>query len=163
MDTLKDLYIDQLQDLYSADKQSLSVTKELSKAATNPDLKAALERGAEGVKEGMVTIKALIETHDANPNGEHCKGMEGLVAEARAHALEEDFSDDDVRDASIISQYQRMTHYALAGYGVVRAFAQRQGLKSDVVRIQECLDQTYGGDREMTRIAETQVNAAALG
>ena len=111
----------------------------------------------------MATIQALIETHDANPNGEHCKGMEGLVAEARAHALEEDFSDDDVRDASIISQYQRMTHYALAGYGVVRAFAQRQGLKSDVVRIQECLDQTYGGDREMTRIAETQVNAAALG
>ncbi|WP_022700378.1 DUF892 family protein [Oceanicaulis alexandrii] len=163
MDTLKDLYIDQLQDLYSADKQSLSVTKELSEAATNPDLKAALKRGAEGVKEGMATIQALIETHDANPNGKHCKGMEGLVAEARAHALEEDFSDDDVRDASIISQYQRMTHYALAGYGVVRAFAQRQGLKSDVVRIQECLDQTYGGDREMTRIAETQVNAAALG
>ena len=84
-----------------------------------------------------------------------------LVTEARAHALEADISDKDVRDASIIAQTQRMTHYALAGYGVVRAFAQRQGLKSDVEVLQDCLDETYGGDRELTRIAETQVNAAA--
>ena len=39
MDSLKDLYIDQLQDLYSADKQALSVSKDLAKAASNSNLK----------------------------------------------------------------------------------------------------------------------------
>jgi ferritin-like metal-binding protein YciE len=161
MDTLKDLYIDQLQDLYSADKQALSVSKDLAKAAKNDELKSALERNVVGISKGMEQIKGLIQDHGADPKGEHCKGMEGLVTEARAHALEADISDDDVRDASIIAQTQRMTHYALAGYGVVRAFAQRQGLKADMDVLQECLDETYGGDRELTRIAETEVNAAA--
>lgn len=161
MDTLKDLYIDQLQDLYSADKQALSVSKDLAKAAKNDELKSALERNVVGISKGMEQIKGLIQDHGADPKGEHCKGMEGLVTEARAHALAADISDDDVRDASIIAQTQRMTHYALAGYGVVRAFAQRQGLKADVDVLQECLDETYGGDRELTRIAETEVNAAA--
>ena len=32
---------------------------------------------------------------------------------------------DDARDAMIISQYQRMTHYGIAGYGCVAAFARR--------------------------------------
>ncbi len=35
--------------------------------------------------------------------------MEGLVTEARKHALQADFGDDDVRDAAIITQYQRLT------------------------------------------------------
>ena len=161
MDSLKDLYIDQLQDLYSADKQALSVSKDLAKAASNSNLKEALERNVVGISKGMEKVKTLIQDHGADPKCEHCKGMEGLVTEARAHALEADISDKDVRDASIIAQTQRMTHYALAGYGVVRAFAQRQGLKSDVEVLQDCLDETYGGDRELTRIAETQVNAAA--
>lgn len=162
MNSLKDLYIDQLQDLYSADKQSLQVSKDLVKAATNPELKAALERSVVGISKGMEKVKGLIQDHGADPKGEHCKGMEGLVTEARAHALEADISDDDVRDASIIAQTQRMTHYALAGYGVVRAFAHRLDLKSDAEVLQDCLDETYGGDRELTRIAETQVNADAL-
>ena len=161
MDSLKDLYIDQLQDLYSADKQSLSVSKELVKTASNPELKEALERSVVGISKGMEKVKGLIQDHGADPKGEHCKGMEGLVSEVRAHALDADISDDAVRDASIIAQTQRMTHYALAGYGVVRAFAQRQGLKADAETLQDCLDETYGGDRELTRIAETQVNAAA--
>lgn len=40
-----------------------------------------------------------------------------------AHALEADISDDETRDASITTQYQRMCHYAIAGYGCLHAFA----------------------------------------
>ena len=40
--------------------------------------------------------------------------MEGLVEEAKHHALEEDM-DGQLRDLVIISQYQRMSHYGLAG------------------------------------------------
>lgn len=82
--TLKDLYIDQLQDLYSANRQALQVTRELHDTARSNELRKALSAGAEGIEEGMDQLKSLIENHDANPRGEHCKGMEGLVAEAPA-------------------------------------------------------------------------------
>jgi len=159
--TLKDLYVDQLQDLYSANRQALKVTRELAEAANSDQLKSALEAGADGIEQGMDHIKRLIENHDANPRGEHCRGMEGLVAEARAHGLEADISDEDVRDASIIAQYQRMTHYGISGYGTACAFASRLGLEDEAEVLEQCLEDTRGGDKKMTAIASGEVNPAA--
>ncbi len=159
--TLKALYIDQLQDLYSANRQALQATRELGEAASSTQLTRALRAGAEGIEEGMQHLKALIEKHNANPRGEHCRGMEGLVAEARAHGVEADFADADVRDASIIAQYQRMTHYGISGYGTVAAFARRLGLEEDAGVLAQCLEDTRGGDKKMTAIASGEVNQAA--
>lgn len=84
------------------------------------------------------------------------------MTEARKHALETEFADEDAQDAAIISQYQRMAHYAIAGYGCVRTFANRLGLDGDAAKLQECLDNTWEGDRHMTEIAEGGVNKAAV-
>jgi len=159
--TLKDLYIDQLQDLYSANRQALQVTRQLKEAAASDHLRTALGAGADGIEQSMDHLKRLIQNHNANPRGEHCRGMEGLVAEARAHGIVADFSDEDVRDASIIAQYQRMTHYGISGYGTVRAFAARLGLADEASVLEQCLEDTCGGDRKMTSIASGEVNPAA--
>lgn len=161
LNTLKDVYIDQLQDLYSANRQSIEATRKLSSKASDPELKAALDRGVEGIQRGIDTLKPIIEGHDAKPTGEFCKGMEGLVKEVDAHVLNTDFGDDSVRDAMIITQYQRMTHYGIAGYGCVLAFAKRLKLDGEVTKLAECLDHTYEGDREMTALAVNEVNLAA--
>ena len=161
MNTLKDVYIDQLQDMYSADKQSLEATKKMHDLAKDARLKQALENGVKGISRGMEAVKNIIQGHDAKPTGEFCKGMEGLVKEVQAHVFDTEFGDDDVRDAMIITQYQRMTHYGLAGYGCVVAFAKRLGLSEEAERLQKCLDNTYEGDREMTDIALGDVNKKA--
>ncbi|MFQ6550279.1 DUF892 family protein [Aestuariibius sp. 2305UL40-4] len=160
--SLKDVYIDQLQDLYSACNQSHPVTEALANAAKNEDLKSALKAGAEGIQNGMAIAKEIVSAHGEDATEEFCKGMEGLVKEARAHSLEADFSDQDAQDAMIITQYQRMVHYALAGWGCTVAFAKRLGLKEDAAKLQKCLDKTYDGDRRMTKIAEIDVNADAV-
>lgn len=161
MDSLKDVYIDQLQDLHSACKQSRDAVKDLEKAASNARLKEALRAGISGIEDGMAKMAELVKGHDADPEGEFCKGMEGLVKEAYAHGIEEEFGDDDARDAMIITQYQRMAHYAIAGYGCCAAFAKRLDLSDDAAVLDACLDASYDGDRTMTDIAYAQVNKAA--
>lgn len=161
INSLKDLYIDQLQDLYSANTQALEVTREMAEAASNRDLRKALQAGVKGIQNGIDALEGIIRRHDADPGGEHCKGMEGLVREARSHALEEKYASDDTRDAMIISQYQRMVHYAIAGYGCLVAYASRLDLSDDASALQECLDHSYSGDRTMTDIATGGVNQAA--
>ncbi|MCK0168384.1 DUF892 family protein [Jannaschia sp. S6380] len=161
MNGLKDLYLDQLQDIYSACKQSRDITIELEKAATDAELKEALHAGHKGISDGMDMLRGLIEGHGKDPGGEHCKGMEGLVAEARAHALEEDFGDDATRDAMIVTQYQRMAHYAIAGYGCVKAFAKRLELPDEAQKIDTHLSHTYDGDERMTEIATSGINGDA--
>lgn len=159
---LEDLYLDQLKDLYSACKQSMPVVTEMARAAQSRELSEALIAGNQGIARGMEVIAELCSRHDVDPSGEHCKGMEGVVSEARKHALQTEFSDEDAQDAAIITQYQRMAHYAIAGYGCVRTFANRLNFDSDAAALQECLDNTWEGDRRMTRIAEGGVNMAAV-
>ena len=153
MNTLKDIYLDQIQDLWSTNTQSLPVVTELGRAAQDKDLSEALIAGAQGISDGIAELEKLCNDHGIKPNAEHCKGMEGLVKEARAHGLSDEITDPDVRDAAIIPQYQRMVHYALAGYGTLVAFANRLGLDGDAAVLEKCLDQTYDGDRHMTKIA----------
>ena len=158
---LHDVYHDQLQDMYSACKQSHDVTVKLGEAAKDEELSQALADGAKGISEGMEKIAKLCGNHGIEATGEHCKGMEGLVKEARAHGLEEDFESEEAQDAMIITQYQRMVHYAIAGYGCLVAFANRLDLDGDGAVLQKCLDETYDGDRRMTEIATGGVNAKA--
>lgn len=162
LNSLKDVYQDMLQDLYSACKQSLDATVDLGRAAHDDDVEKALKDGATGIADGMEDIAKLCADHGLNPEGEHCKGMEGLVKEALAHGIEESFGDKDAQDAMIIAQYQRMVHYALAGYGTLVAFANRLGLDGDAAVLEKCLDACYDGDRRMTAIAtHGGVNKAA--
>ncbi|WP_298860200.1 ferritin-like domain-containing protein [uncultured Sulfitobacter sp.] len=161
MQSLKDVYHDQLQDLWSANKQSLEAVTALGRAATDKELSEALIRGANGISDGMEKVAEICNRHDVDPTGEHCKGMEGLVNEAHAHVLATEFGDDDARDAMIITQYQRMVHYALAGYGCLVAFANRLEQDEDGAILQACLDDTYDGDRVMTKIATGGINKAA--
>lgn len=162
IDTLEDLYLEQLKDIYSANKQALDVTNAMADAANDKGLTDALNSGAKGIQSGIDVLEAIAKRHDEKPDGEHCKGMEGLVKEARAHALEETFGEDATKDAMIITQYQRLVHYAIAGYGCLAAFADRLELDDDVVALKKCLDASYDGDRTMTDLATGGINQDAV-
>lgn len=159
---LNDLYLEQLRDLYSASKQAMVIVTDMGRAAKSSQLSEALISGNRGIADGMEMLAAICDGHEVDPTGEHCRGMEGLVIEARRHALETRYADDDAQDAAIITQYQRMAHYAIAGYGCVRTFADRLAYSDDAVKLQDCLDKSWATDRRMTQIAEGGVNKAAL-
>ncbi|WP_299960999.1 ferritin-like domain-containing protein [uncultured Roseobacter sp.] len=162
IDTLEDLYLEQLKDIYSANMQALDITKEMAEVASDTDLSDALRAGADGIQDGITAIEKISEGHDESPSGEHCKGMEGLIQEARTHAIQESFGEDATRDAMIITQYQRLTHYAIAGYGCLAAFADRLELDNDLSALKTCLDASYDGDRTMTALATGGINKRAV-
>ena len=161
MDNLKDVYLDQLKDLHSANAQALEATRKMAAAASSDGLRRALEAGVKGIEDGNRHLEQILSGHGNEAAGEICKGMEGLVREARTHALKEDFSVDAARDAVIITQYQRMAHYAIAGYGSAAAFARQLGLNDDARTLGGMLDAAYSGDRTMTGLAEGGINEAA--
>jgi ferritin-like metal-binding protein YciE len=158
---LKDLYVEQVLDMHSACTQSHEATRRLAELATHEDLRDALLAGVEGIERGRDAMAQIALAHEARTGGIHCRAMEGLVAEARADVIDAEFDDDDVRDAAIVAQYQRMAHYAIAGYGTIRALALRLGLTAEADIAQTCLDKSYDGDRRMTEIARGEVNPDA--
>ncbi|MGB3456880.1 MAG: ferritin-like domain-containing protein [Litorimonas sp.] len=161
IENLKQLYIAELKDLYDANEQANATTEKLVGAASSEDLKAALKRSIEGTKTGNQHIKSILDGHGEGVGNVTCHGMKGLTTEAEKHVLKEEFGDDSVRDAMLISQYQRMAHYAITGYGTVEAFAKRLGDLEDAQKLETCKEQTMEGDLQFTKLAEGSINAAA--
>jgi ferritin-like metal-binding protein YciE len=162
IDNLKQLYLQELKDLYDANEQANATTDKLIKAATSPELKAALQRSIEGAEKGNQHIKTILDRHGEGVGNVTCKGMKGLTREAEEHVLDVSYGDDSVRDAMLISQYQRMAHYAITGYGSVEAFAKRLDLLEDARTLETCKEETMEGDLRFTQLAEGSINEAAL-
>ena len=160
--TLQELYVDELKDLWSANDQMIKALKKIAPQAENPKLKSMLEESGQGITKHTELLKILIENQDEKVKKEHCKGMEGLVAEAIKHTVDEAPERGPVLDASIIGQYQRMTHYGITGYGTVAAFAKALRLNDDRTKLKAAVKDMYNTDELMTELAESAVNSEAV-
>ena len=158
---LKEIYVEELRDLWSANDQMQDVLPNLTDEATNPKLKAMLGKSSAGITKHTNVLKALIDANGGKASKDHCKGMEGLVKEAKKHALDNKLDDGDVRDVIIISQYQRMSHYGLAGFGAAAAYAKALGLSDDEAKLHAAVSEIHQADDAASHLADSAVNLAA--
>ena len=158
---LKELYVDEMRDLWSANDQMTRAVKELSGHAHDSKLKQMLEQSADGIAKHTNTIKTLIEAAGGQVKPDHCKGMEGLVTEALKHGVKEAPSDGKLQDIEIIAQYQRMSHYGLAGFGSASAYAKALGKSDDETKLKKLVSEIYKSDEYASHLAESLEQAAA--
>ena len=159
--TLDDLYTDELKDLWSANDQMQRLVKKIADKAKSPKLKSLLTKSDQGIGEHIDVLKELLAANDTEVSKEHCKGMAGLVEEAKKHILEEGPEQGPLLDAVIIAQYQRMTHYGLAGFGTAAAYAGALGHTDDAEKLHRATQEIYRGDEYATTLAETSINLKA--
>lgn len=160
---LRDIYTHELKDLWSANDQMKRTLQKITEKASDEKLKSMLEKSQEGIQTHTDLLKELLAGQDEKVAKEHCKGMEGLVAEANKHVLEEGPEKGPMLDVIIIAQYQRMSHYGIAGFGTAAAFADALGLKDDNRKLRDATKDIYGSDAFMTKLAETSANCQAVG
>ena len=159
--TLQELYADELKDLWSANDQMARALKKILPQAQNQKLITLLQTAQTGIGKHTELLKSLIQNQGEEVKKEHCKGMEGLAQEALKHAVDEAPENGPVRDAAIIAQYQRMTHYGITGFGTVMAFAQALKLDEDAKKLEAAVKEMYNSDELMTELAESAVNVSA--
>jgi len=159
-ENLKDCYTGELADSWSANEQMKEIVEQMAKKAGDPKLRSRLEKAVKGIDEHTRTIKQLLEDCGVSEK-EHCKGMEGLVKEARKHALEADIQDNDVRDVVIIAQFQRMCHYGICGFGTAKAFAEALKKSDHVQKLDTITEHIYDSDENLSDLAERSVNLGA--
>ena len=155
-----EIYTDELKDLWSANDQMNRVVKKLTPKASDAKLKEMLQKSHDGIEKHTGVLKELIAAAGEKTSKEHCKGMEGLVEEATKHCIEEAPKKGPLLDSLIIAQYQRMTHYGIAGFGTAAAYAEALGKTDDAEKLRQATQEIYGGDEYMNQLSET-VNAAA--
>jgi ferritin-like metal-binding protein YciE len=158
---LHELYLHLVADTISANKQMAAVVGEMADVAVDDRLAEMLETTEVKLPEHNAKLEEILRRHGGSARTDHCPGMQGLVDEAREHAIEMETDDDAVRDAAIIFAVQQMSHYGLAGYGTLAAVARTLGHDADVEVLDADLDDIYDADRYLTFIAEMKVNKQA--
>lgn len=160
LETMEDLLVHQLRDLYSAEKQILKALPKLAKKVTNESLVAALESHVEETQGQVARLDECFELLGVSSRGKKCKGMEGLLEEGSEFA--EEAEDDDIRDAGLIGDCQKVEHYEISGYGTARALAEKLELDEVVALLTETLEEESAANEKLTEIAESEVNYEAM-
>jgi ferritin-like metal-binding protein YciE len=160
LETLHDLYVDELKDLYSAEHQLLKALPKMAKAASAPQLAKAFTDHLEETKGQVDRLGKIFKKLDVSPKGKTCKAMEGLLEEGK-EVMEED-ADPTVMDAALIAAAQRVEHYEMAGYGCVRTFARLLDYEEAAGLLQATLDEEGAADKKLTKLAETVINVEAV-
>lgn len=159
MNSLYDLFVDELKDLYSAERQLLKALPRMAKGSTSDALRSAFENHLQQTEGHVERLEQIFERLEESPRGKKCKAMEGLVEEGE-EALDND-GDGDVLDAGIIGAAQRVEHYEMAGYGTACAHANALGYEDLASILSQTLQEEEDADRLLTQIAEGGVNRLA--
>ena len=159
LDTLKDLYVEELKDLYSAEKQIVKALPKMIKATKHPELQAAFKTHLRQTGEHARRLEQICAELGVSPRGKKCVGMEGLLEEGSELIKEK--PDQDVLDAGLISAAQHVEHYEMAGYGTVRTYARQLGLEGQAQLLQQTLDEEGETDHLLTDLAENRINLEA--
>jgi ferritin-like metal-binding protein YciE len=150
--SLRDVLVDELRDLYSAENQLVKALPKMAKGSTNEDLKSLFTSHLEQTKGQVDRLKQVFEQLEEKPTGEHCKGMEGLVAEG-SEQLEKD-EEGALKDIAIVGAALRVEHYEIAGYTAAIAIARQLGEEEIVSLLTETLEEEQLASEKVLSQAE---------
>jgi ferritin-like metal-binding protein YciE len=151
VESLRDLYLEQLQDLYNAEQQLIKALPKMAKAATSEELKTAIENHLEETKVQAERIETICEQMGEKASGKKCKAMEGLIKEG-TETMGEDM-EDSLMDSALIADAQRVEHYEIAGYGCVHAYATSLGEEEAAELLAQTLEEEKAADTKLNEIA----------
>ena len=151
LDSLRKLYINQLQMLLSAEKQITQALPAMIEKATDGQLKQAFQSHLQETEAQVDRLEQILREATGEAAVVKCKVLSSLVEEAED--MIKDAPDDSVRDVALIAAAQRVEHYEIAAYGAVRHFAQILGQTAQAQLLDQTIKEEGHADHLLTEIA----------
>ena len=159
LESLRELFIEELQDLYSAEEQILEALPKMIEKAQAPELKNAFENHLRQTENQVSRLDQIFDQlPDEDRDDKTCKGMKGVLADGEEIVTAK--GDAEVRDAGMISAAQHVEHYEIAGYGTARTYAELLGHREWAQLLQQTLDEEKETDQLLSQLA-SRINLEA--
>jgi ferritin-like metal-binding protein YciE len=159
VETLHDLFVQQLKEIYGAEKQIIDAMPKMIDAASSSELKDKFRKHLDETKAQASRLEEIFDMLDMEPESDRSEGMAGILSEgsdiAGAHG------NPDVKDAGLIGAAQKVEHYEIAAYGTLRTFADTMGHHDIADKLKFTLSQESKTDKLLTSVAERSVNPSA--
>jgi len=162
VNSLEELFTDQIKDLHNAETQLTKALPKMAKAAKDAQLKKAFEDHLEETNTHIERLEQIAEQMGIKTGGKKCKAMEGLIAEG-AEAMEQE-GEDTVLDAGLVAAAQRVEHYEISAYTTLIALAEEIDVPEAVAALNMTLEDEIRADELLTEVrTETLYPAAPKG
>ena len=160
IETMEDLFMEQVQDLYDAEKRLVKALPKMAEASTSQSLRQAFESHLLETEGHVSRLESVFRTLGLEPKSHTCDAMKGLISEGED--MVSDIDESPLRDAGLIAAANRVEHYEIAAYGSARTFADILGLSEAAILLEQTLQEEKKADQKLTQLAENMVNDEAL-
>jgi ferritin-like metal-binding protein YciE len=151
LNSLNDVFEEQLGDLYDAEKQLTQALPKVASAAHSEELRKALQEHLEQTRGHVERLEQIFGDLGMPMPTETCKAMRGLIAEGDEIVIAT--GDPAAKDAALIAAAQRIEHYEISGYGTARTLARELGHTDAASTLTKTLDEESHADELLTKIA----------
>jgi len=158
--SMEDLFLEQIEDLYDAEKRLVKALPKMAEASTSQSLRQAFQSHLMETEGQVSRLENIFRTLGKSAKGQTCDAMKGLISEGEDMVSDTDPS--SIRDAGLIASANRVEHYEIAAYGSARTFAESLGLREAASLLEQTLQEEKKADQKLTQLAESMVNEEAL-
>lgn len=145
------LFVNELKSAYDNEKQIIRVLPVIINGAKSTDLKKALNHHLKETKMQLERLEEIGMLINEDLSGAESEAIRGILKEGSK--LIKQFA-GEIKDAAIIAACQRVEHYEIALYGILKAFASQLEFKEAVNLINSSLEEEKSADRTLTKLAE---------
>ncbi len=160
IESMEDLFLEQIADLYDAEKRLVKALPKMAEASTSQSLSQALQSHLLETEGHVTRLEKIFGMLGKDPKGQTCDAMKGLISEGED--IVSDIDKSALRDAGVIAAGNRVEHYEIAAYGSARTFAQTLGLTQAAALLEQTLQEEKKADQKLTQLAESMINEEAL-
>ena len=158
LDSLRDLYHNQLRMLLSTEQQIIDALPTMIEKSTDVQLKQAFQSHLQETRVHVTRLQDILREEHGDVESIKCKVLSALVSEAED--MIKDATDPTVRDVALIAAAQRVEHYEIASYGAVRRWAQILGEAEQAALLDKTIKEERHADQLLTSISD-RVNVEA--
>ncbi len=112
--TIQEMFTHELGDILDAERQFLKGQAEMAKNATDPTLKAGIEKHMTETEQHITNVEQVFKVIGEQPKAEKCPVAAGLVTEAKQGMKEAQI--DAIRDCLIGESAEKVEHYEIVSY-----------------------------------------------
>jgi len=149
MNTLKNLFLDQLGEMYAAEQQIAWALPRIIHSAQNERLQDDLQAELYETRGHAARVAKVFACFSAQPAAPRSNAViAGLLTET--DTMITDFGSSPAIDAVIIASLQKIEHYEMATYGCLRDWARLLGNTEAERQLQRILNEEKAVDHRLT-------------
>lgn len=158
--TAEDMLATELKSIYSAEQQITRTLPKLAKKIGSQRLKEMLSRRVEQGEELLEDIDEALGEMEVPAKRPKNLAAKGLIEDVDANLA--DIKEERLIDPFVLASVQKVEHYCIGAWGTAKAIAQLLENDQVVETMEKALSEGKEFDKEMTELAEGEVNAQLL-